>query len=77
MQIEILGYFIIPLGIILLFFNKKWLLYMTALFAGFTATSILRIGRRFISTTFILFRSIIYSKTINRCNKKQENDITR
>lgn len=44
MQIEIFGYFIIPLGIVLLFFDKKWLLYMTAIFAGFTATSILRIG---------------------------------
>ena len=35
MQIEIFGYFIIPLGIVLLFFDKKWLLYMTAIFAGF------------------------------------------
>ena len=44
MQIEILGYLVIPLGLILMFLNRKWLLYATVFFMGFTGASILTVN---------------------------------
>lgn len=44
MQIQILGYLIIPLGIVLMFFNEKYLFYLTTFMMGFTGASIINIG---------------------------------
>lgn len=47
MQIAIIGYFLIPLGIFLFFKDIKYLLYLIIFFSGFTATSIINFGSNF------------------------------
>lgn len=78
MQIQILGYFVIPLGIFLLFIEEKWLLYATILFMGFTGASIINIGSElsiqpsyFLGILFILKHMlyILQSKKIVKPNR--------
>jgi len=45
--IQIIGYILIPLGIVCFFLNVKYLVYLTIFFAGFTGTSIYNFGQSF------------------------------
>lgn len=47
MEIGIIGYFLIPLGIYLFFKDTKYLLYLVVFFSGFTATSLINFGNNF------------------------------
>lgn len=47
MEIGIIGYFLIPLGIFLFFKDIKYLLYLIIFFSGFTATSVISFGNNF------------------------------
>lgn len=42
--LQIIGYFLIPLGLIALFTNIRYLVYLVIFFAGFTATSVYNFG---------------------------------
>lgn len=44
MEITIIGYLIIPIGIFLLFIKPTWLLYLAIIFFGFSGTAILIFG---------------------------------
>jgi hypothetical protein len=50
MEITILGYLLIPIGIFLLFFKKDYLLFLVVFFSGFTGSSVIN----FSSITFSL-----------------------
>lgn len=72
MQIEILGYFIIPLGIVLFFLNEKWLLYATILFMGFTGASIINIGSELsIQPSYFLGMMFILKHLLNVLKNKK------
>ncbi|MFU0784638.1 MAG: O-Antigen ligase [Thermoanaerobacterium thermosaccharolyticum] len=45
--IQIIGYLLIPLGLLALFKDIKYLLFLTVFFAGFTATSVYNFGQVF------------------------------
>jgi len=47
MEIQILGYILIPIGILLLFVDIKYLLYILIFFSGFTGSSIVNFGKNF------------------------------
>lgn len=47
MEIQILGYILIPIGILLLFVDIKYLLYILIFFSGFTGSSIVNFGKSF------------------------------
>lgn len=72
MQIELLGYFIIPLGIILFFLDKKWILYATIFFMGFTGASIITINNELsIQPSYYLAMIFIIKHIITIANKKK------
>lgn len=72
MQIELLGYFIIPLGIILFFLDKKWILYATIFFMGFTGASIVTINNDLsIQPSYYLAMIFIIKHIITIANKKK------
>ncbi|MBE2935976.1 hypothetical protein HPJ99_12705 [Anoxybacillus flavithermus] len=50
MEITIMGYLLIPIGIFLLFLKKDYLLYFVVFFSGFTGSSVIN----FSSITFSL-----------------------
>lgn len=62
--LQILGYILIPLGLICLFLNVKYLLYLTVFFSGFTATSIVNFGRAFTLTPAYFFGVLFIFKYI-------------
>lgn len=79
MQIEILGYFIIPIGLMFFLFNKKMLFYATIFFMGFTGTSIIKINgdlsiqpSYFLGTLFIIKQSmeVLKNKKIVKIDSK-------
>lgn len=72
MEIQIIGYFLIPLGIFLFFKDIKYILYLTIFFSGFTSTSIVNFGSNFslqpsyyLGTLFIIKSFfLIYNKKL-------------
>lgn len=77
MQIEILGYFVIPLGIILAFFNNKYLMYATLLLIGFTGSSIVNIGDLSIQPGYYLGTIFIIKQVIDIIKNKRKLEINK
>ena len=77
MQIEILGYFVIPLGIILAFFNNKYLMYATLLLIGFTGSSIVNIGDLSIQPGYYLETIFIIKQVIDIIKNKRKLEINK
>ncbi|AGK95864.1 hypothetical protein [Clostridium pasteurianum] len=78
MELGIIGYFLIPLGIYLFFKDAKYLLYLIVFFSGFTAASVINFGSTFslqpgyyFGIFFIIktFLSMYNKKTLIRPNK--------
>lgn len=72
MKIEILGYFIIPLGLILACLKNKYLLYTILIFIGFTGASIIRIGDLSIQPAYYLGGIFIIKQMIDILKNKRK-----
>ena len=77
MQIEILGYFIIPLGIILAFLDNKYLMYTILLFMGFTGSSIVNIGNLSIQPVYYLGIIFIVKQAVNIIKNKRKLEVNK
>ncbi len=72
MKIEIIGYFIIPLGLILACFKNKYLMYATLIFIGFTGTSIVTVGNLSIQPAYYLSFIFIIKQIIDILKNKRK-----
>lgn len=77
MKIEILGYLIIPLGLILACLKNKYLLYTILIFIGFTGASIIRIGDLSIQPAYYLSGIFIIKQIIDILKNKRKIKINK
>ncbi len=77
MKIEMLGYLIIPLGLILACLENKYLLYTILIFIGFTGASIIKIGDLSIQPAYYLGGIFIIKQIIEILKNKRKIKINK
>lgn len=72
MEIEILGYILIPIGILMLFMNSKYLVYSTVFFSTFTGSSVLCINNNLAIQPAYFFAILLIIKESLKCVKNSK-----